>query len=181
MTHREQGTPAGSGQLTIPDMHVYMNGEDVSEAIRTSRVSTLVSTVAKFPEIRRAILEKQRLVSAMGSEDSGTSPALSRKGIIIDGRDIGTVVLPDADLKIYLSASPEARATRRWKEMLMSSEGGRLDFDEILREIVARDEADMRREHSPLRKADDAIEVDTTNMSLTEQVSVIEKLARERM
>lgn len=132
----------------------YLNGELVEKDIRTMEVSARVSPIAALPFVREALVARQQ---AMGKE----------KGIIMDGRDIGTVVFPDAELKIFVTASAEVRAQRRYDEL--KAKGMPADFDEILKNVKERDYIDSHREVSPLRKADDAIELDNSNMTIAEQ------------
>lgn len=132
----------------------YLNGELVEKEIRTMEVSSHVSPIATLPFVREALVAQQQ---AMGKE----------KGIIMDGRDIGTVVFPDAELKIFVTASAEVRAQRRYDEL--KAKGMPADFDDILKNVKERDYIDSHREVSPLRKADDAIELDNSNMTIAEQ------------
>ena len=133
---------------------IHLNGENVEKEIRTMEVSEYVSPVAEIEEVRSKLVELQR---EMGKE----------RGIVMDGRDIGTVVFPEAELKVFMNASTEARATRRYKELL--DRGERVSFEEVLENVQIRDYIDSNREFSPLRKADDAIELDNSNMGLQEQ------------
>lgn len=132
----------------------YLNGELVEKEIRTMEVSSHVSPIAALPFVREALVAQQQ---AMGKE----------KGIIMDGRDIGTVVFPDAELKIFVTASAEVRAQRRYDEL--KAKGMPANFDDILKNVKERDYIDSHREVSPLRKADDAIELDNSNMTIAEQ------------
>lgn len=132
----------------------YLNGELVEKEIRTMEVSSHVSPIAALPFVREALVAQQQ---AMGKE----------KGIIMDGRDIGTVVFPDAELKIFVTASAEVRAQRRYDEL--KAKGMPADFDDILKNVKERDYIDSHREVSPLREADDAIELDNSNMTIAEQ------------
>lgn len=132
----------------------YLNGELVEKEIRTMEVSAHVSPIAALPFVREALVAQQQ---AMGKE----------KGIIMDGRDIGTVVFPKAELKIFVTASAEVRAQRRYDEL--KAKGMPADFDDILKNVKERDYIDSHREVSPLRKADDAIELDNSNMTIAEQ------------
>ena len=134
--------------------HTMLNGEDVEGEIRRLRVSNAVSPVAAIPAVRHALVEKQQ---ALGRE----------RGIVMDGRDIGTVVFPDAELKIYVDASAETRARRRFKEMV--EKGAAVSYEEVLANVVHRDHIDSTRAESPLRRADDAISLDNSAMSLDEQ------------
>jgi cytidylate kinase len=142
----------------------YLNGENVESEIRLMEVSNHVSAIAALPFIRQAMVEQQR---RMGRA----------KGIVMDGRDIGTTVFPNADLKIFVTASAEVRAKRRYEEL--KSKGVDADFDEILKNVQERDYIDSHREISPLRKADDAFLLDNSNMTIDEQNKWLEKLAKE--
>lgn len=132
----------------------YLNGELVEKEIRSMDVSARVSKIAALPFVRGALVAQQQ---AMGKE----------KGIIMDGRDIGTVVFPDAELKIFVTASAEVRAQRRYDEL--KAKGMPADFDDILKNVKERDYIDSHRETSPLRKADDALELDNSHMTIEEQ------------
>lgn len=137
---------------------VYLNGENVTDRLRTEEVGNMASKTSQIPAVREKLLELQR--------------GLAReKDIIMDGRDIGTCILPDADVKIYLTASVETRARRRFEEL--KEKGILCDFDEIARDIKERDERDMNRATAPLRKADDAHLVDSSHMTIEEVVSAI--------
>lgn len=131
---------------------IYLNGVSVEEEIRSMEVSNAVSTVAAVPEIRRSMV---RLQHQFGKD----------KGVVMDGRDIGTVVFPDAELKLFLICSAEVRAQRRFDEL--QKKGMKVTFDEVLTNIQSRDNIDSTREDSPLVKADDAIELNTENSSVT--------------
>ena len=144
---------------------IILNGEDVSGLIRTEQVSEMASLSSSKAIVRRALLSLQRDIAA--SND-----------VIMDGRDIGTVILPDADLKIYLTASVEARARRRFKED--QEKGFSYTLDEIKRDIQSRDQRDMNREVSPLKKADDAVEIDSSDMTIEEVLAEILRLKEER-
>ena len=132
----------------------YLNGRQVEQEIRGMEVASHVSFVASLPFVRMALVEQQRL---MGKE----------KGVVMDGRDIGTVVFPDAELKIFVTASPEIRAFRRWKEL--NDKGHSVSLETILENVKNRDYQDMTREIAPLIKADDAWELDNTTMSIAQQ------------
>ncbi|MGS0526932.1 (d)CMP kinase [Zobellia nedashkovskayae] len=133
---------------------MYLNNENVEKEIRTMRVSKFVSRIAEIEQVRFKLVEMQK---GMGKE----------KGIVMDGRDIGTVVFPDAELKVFMTASPQARATRRYKELL--DRGEDVLYKDVLENVEKRDFIDSHREFSPLRKADDAIEFDNSDMGLKEQ------------
>lgn len=132
----------------------YLNNENVENKIRTMEVSSHVSSIAAIPFIREALVAQQQ---KMGKD----------KGIVMDGRDIGTVVFPNAELKIFVTASPEVRAQRRYDELM--EKGMEADYNEILENVKQRDYIDSHRDVSPLRKADDAIELDNSNISIEEQ------------
>ena len=134
---------------------IVLDGQVVNDLIRTPEVSMLASQCSQIPEVREKLVEIQR---GMGA----------RKSVIMDGRDIGTNVLKDAEYKIYLTASAEERANRRFKEL--QEKGEDQSYEEVLADIKARDHNDMTRELNPLRKADDAIEVDSTSMTIDEVV-----------
>lgn len=149
-----------------PEGTIYLNGEDVTSSIRQNEVSMGASIVSKYQAVREFLVEKQREMAQGG-------------GVILDGRDIGTVVLKDAELKIYQIASIECRALRRHKENL--ERGMTSDLEAIKKEIAMRDEQDMNRQISPLKKADDAIEIDTSEMSLEEVVSRVMELVESKI
>ena len=132
----------------------YLNGELVEQEIRTIAVSSHVSPIAALPFVREALVEQQQQMGRQG-------------GIVMDGRDIGTVVLPDAELKIFVTASAQVRAERRYKEL--QEKGMPADFDEILRNVEERDYIDSHREVGPLRQADDALLLDNSHMTIAEQ------------
>jgi len=144
--------------------HTLLMGEDVTGELITA--GDAASDIAKVPEVRERLVALQRQIA-------------SSKRMIMDGRDIGTVVLPDAPLKIYLTASAEERAKRRVKHLIDEGKPEEADYDTVLKGIIDRDYQDMHRELSPLMKAEDAIEVDTTHMTLDEVVAHIVQLARE--
>ncbi len=143
----------------------YLCGEDVTEKIRENPVSMAASSVAVIPAVRLKLVELQRALAA-------------KSDVVMDGRDIGTYVLPDAELKIYMTADPRERAMRRFKEL--AAKGGTPDIDQIEREIIARDKNDSEREFAPLRQAEDAVLLDTTKMTIPEVISAILELAEKR-
>lgn len=143
-----------------PAGNVYINDEDVSKQIRVNEISMLTSSISAHAKVRERLVELQQQIAR-------------EKGFIMDGRDIGTVVLPDAELKVYMVASVKARADRRYKEYL--EKHVEADYDEIYRDIEQRDYQDMNRKSSPLRKAEDAIEIDTSNMTIDEVVKEIRR------
>lgn len=143
--------------------HTMLNGEDVEDEIRDMEVSRIVSVIAAIPEVRTAMVRQQRLLGAEG-------------GIVMDGRDIGTTVFPDAELKIFVTASDEVRAGRRFKEL--TEKGEKVDFNEVLENVRQRDYLDEHREVSPLRKASDAILLDNTSMSPDAQNAMLLSLVK---
>ena len=141
---------------TNDTQRVLLNGEDVTEAIRSNDVSRKVSIVAKLGAIRKEMLARQREMASNGN-------------VIMDGRDIGTNVLPDAEVKFYLIASVDERAKRRYEENI--KKGIPTTLEQLKKEIAERDRRDMEREHAPLKRAEDAIAIDTTSLSIEEVVS----------
>ena len=153
-------------KLEMPvDGRVILEGEDVSEAIRTNEISMGASDVSKLEGCRKALVKMQQEICKEG-------------GYILDGRDIGTVVLKDAPVKIYMVASAEARAQRRVLQNL--EKGLEADYETILEDIRKRDYQDMHREHSPLTKAEDAIEIDTSDMTIEEVADAVMKIVEEK-
>ncbi len=149
----------------MADGRVILDGKDVSDTIRENEISMMASTVSKLKGCRSALVEMQQKICKDG-------------GYILDGRDIGTVVLKDAPVKIYMVASPEARAQRR---VLQNKEKGiEADYDEILEDIKKRDYQDMHREVSPLSKAEDAVEIDTSDMTLDEVTERVLEIIKEK-
>lgn len=144
--------------LTTEGQHVTLNGEDVEAYIRTLEIGNLASQISTIKEVRAFLVAQQQ---AMGK----------KKGIVMDGRDIGTVVFPNAELKLFLTASPEVRAERRFKELL--AKGEKPVFEDVLRDTNDRDYRDTHRAESPLRQADDAVVVDNSNMTREEQMEYI--------
>lgn len=146
--------------------HMYLGQEDVTEAIRTPAVSRAASQVSAHPAVRAYLLEMQRGMAR-------------NHNVIMDGRDIGTVVLPDADVKIFLTATAEDRARRRFEEL--QERGTDTDYDTVLREVIERDERDSGRAAAPLRRAEDALLVDTTGNSLEESFEALLQTIREKL
>ena len=144
----------------------YLNGECVEEAIRTLEVSNHVSPIAAIPFVRAAMVARQQ---RMGKD----------KGIVMDGRDIGTTVFPEAELKVFVTASAEVRARRRYDEL--KEKGIPADFDDILKNVQERDYIDSHREVSPLRKAADAIELDNSHMTIAEQNDWLMRQVQQRI
>ena len=135
------------------DERVLLNGEDVSAQIRTPEISLLTASVAACPDVRQAMVERQRVLGADG-------------GVVLEGRDIGTIVFPNADVKFFLKASSEVRGQRRFLEL--QTKGVDVDLARTISEVQARDVADTSRKNSPLRQADDAIVIDTTDLNITQ-------------
>lgn len=142
---------------------IFLNGKDVSERIREADVSRGASDIARIPEVRIKLVEMQRKMAADG-------------GVIMDGRDIGTYVLPNAEVKIYLTASVDERARRRAEQMRQA--GMTVDLDEVKRDIIYRDENDKNREFAPLKQAEDAVLLDTTKMSFEESEEALLKIIK---
>lgn len=147
--------------------HVFLDGEDVSEAIRTSEISLAASRVSSQPVVRNALLELQRRL-ALAAEH----------GAILEGRDIGTVVFPDADIKVFLFADPAVRAERRYEELFQK--GHEKPVDQVLADQNKRDKEDTEREVAPLKPAPDAVKIDSTHLHLSEVVHQIEGLVSAR-
>lgn len=145
--------------------HMFLNGEDVTGDIRLPEVSKYASTVSAYPGVRAFLLQMQRDLAEKGN-------------VVMDGRDIGTVVLPDADVKIFLTASPEARARRRCAEL--EQRGTPEPLAQVLSEIQQRDWDDIHRETAPLRKAEDAVEVDTTNLDFDGSLRMLMRVIEEK-
>ena len=137
---------------------VYLNGEDVSAFIRTPEISMGASKVSAIPQVRAFLLNLQREIA-------------STNNVIMDGRDIATVVLPNADVKIFLFASPECRAERRYKELIEKGES--VSFDDVLKDVNQRDYQDSHREIAPLKPSDDSIMADTSELTLQESIDLI--------
>jgi cytidylate kinase len=148
------------------EQRVFLGEEDVSTAIRQNEVSMAASNVSAIPKVREFLFDLQRNIA-------------KKNNCIMDGRDIGTVVLPDAQIKIYLTASAQARADRRYKELI--EKGQDVNYDDILKEIELRDYQDTHREIAPLKKADDAILVDTTELNLEESIESMLSVIKERL
>ena len=148
------------------EQHMYLDGEDVSAAIREHQVSGLASKVSAIPEVRAFLLDFQRKQAR-------------KNHVLMDGRDIGTVVLPQADVKIFLTAAAESRARRRLLEL--EQRGQSADFETILRDIMQRDEQDRSRPIAPLRQAEDAVLLDTTNLNLEESLQAMLSIIKEKI
>ncbi len=147
-------------------LKILLDGEDVSESIRSPEVTTAVSSVSSIRQVRQVLVNEQRRIGKQG-------------GVVLEGRDIGTVVFPDADLKIFMIASIEARAVRRQRELRQN--GIETNLETLKGEIRQRDEKDSTRDESPLKKADDAIELDTSDMTIEQQVEFVVRKAQERL
>lgn len=145
---------------------IKLNGEIVSEAIRENNISKCASVVSAYKDVREKLVSIQRNLA-------------SKNSVIMDGRDIGTVVLPDADLKIYLVARPEIRTQRRYDELI--AKGQKVEYDTIMKELEERDYRDTHRENSPLRQAEDAVVVDSSDMSVEKVVETINKLFKKKV
>lgn len=148
------------------EQKVLLNGEDVSTEIRTPPASMAASDVSAVPEVRAFLFDLQRDIAA-------------RNNCIMDGRDIGTVVLPDAKVKIFLTASPEERATRRYKELI--EKGNNVNYKDVLEDLIQRDYNDSHREIAPLKPAEDGVILDTTGLSLEESVNEIIRIIKEKV
>ena len=146
--------------------HIYLNGEDVSEEIRLPEISMAASAVSAVPEVRAALLDMQRSVAAQNN-------------VIMDGRDIGTVVLPDAQVKIFLTASPEIRAKRRYDELC--AKGVKTNFEEVLSDLNKRDYDDSHRAVAPLKQADDAVLADTSGLDFEQSCELVCSIIKEKL
>lgn len=146
------------------ELHIFLNAEDVTTAIRSPEVNQFVSPISAIPSVREYLVNLQRKYGEGG-------------GVVLDGRDIGTVVFPNAQLKIFLFADIEERVKRRLKEL--NEKGFDIDYSKVKEQILERDRIDSTRQHSPLLKADDAILIDSTNLTIDEQVEKIYRLAKE--
>ncbi|PWM34475.1 MAG: (d)CMP kinase [Clostridiales bacterium] len=170
-TDREK-VPALLPQITLElrhrqdGQHVYLNGRDVSEEIRTPAVSMAASGVSAIPEVRAFLLELQQGIAA-------------KQNVIMDGRDIGTVVLPGAQVKIFLTASSEERARRRYQELL--AKGKDVAYEQVLADVIERDRNDSTRAIAPLRPAPDAVTVDTTGNDFEQSVSQLRSVIEEKL
>lgn len=145
--------------------HILLCGEDVSDAIRTPEIAQYASKVSAVPEVRQFLLETQRNMAKNGN-------------VLMDGRDIGTVILPDAPVKIFLTASAEKRAERRYLELV--EKGQQVTREGVLHDVVARDRQDMTRQTAPLKQAEDAVLLDTSDMTLEESIGAVLRIIREK-
>ncbi len=148
------------------EQKVLLNGENVSDEIRTPPASMAASDVSAVPEVRAFLFDLQRDIA-------------KRNNCLMDGRDIGTVVLPDAQVKIFLTASPEERATRRYKELI--EKGSNVEYKEVLDDLIQRDYNDSHREIAPLKPAEDGVILDTTGMNLEESINAIIEIVKEKI
>ena len=151
--------------LDFRDNHMYLDGEDVSGLIRTNEVSMAASNISKLPCVR-------------AKADALSKHLASTKNVIMEGRDIGTIVIPDAEVKIFMTAAPEVRAQRRFLQL--QQQGKPADYDQIFDEIQKRDYQDSHRDYHPLKQADDAILLDTSNMTKEENIEAVIDLIREK-
>lgn len=161
----------------LPDIHitlscqkgaqyVILNGETIADQIRTQEIAQYASDVSAIPEVRQFLLDLQRNIA-------------NTENVLMDGRDIGTVVLPDAQIKIFLTASVEKRAERRYKELLARGQSAQLE--QIQQEIAMRDQQDMNRTVAPLRQADDAVLLDTSALTLEESIAAVLRIVSEKL
>lgn len=148
------------------EQHIYLNGEDVSTAIRTEEAGMAASAVGANPEVRAFLLELQRGMT-------------KTQNVLMDGRDIGTVVLPGADVKVYLTASPEVRARRRLGDL--EAQGLTVSYEQVLEEIRQRDHQDMTRSIAPLKQAKDAVVLDTSSLNQEESLAALKAIVEERI
>lgn len=152
---------------TDNEQHVFVNGEDVSAQIRTPEVTMKASAVSAIPAVRQFLFDLQQQIAAEHS-------------VVMDGRDIGTVVLPNADVKIFLTASPEKRAMRRWLEMQEKQLAGQT-YEEVLADVIRRDQQDMTREIAPLKQAEDAVLADTSDLDLAQSEQLLLNICKEKL
>jgi len=152
-------------QFSISDSVLCMDGRKIGDEIRTPEISRLSSDVAKIAEVRHFLTAEQRRIAEKGN-------------VIMEGRDIGTVVIPDADLKFFITASPEERARRRYEQLKRL--GIEANYDRILNELIQRDRNDSSREIAPLKPAEDAIIIDTTNMTIDEVLDLLVRKVRDK-
>ena len=164
-THTELKPPAPEQEAAGSKNRVFLDGREVTEEIRTAEEAQAASRLATIAGVRQVLVSEQQRAGQGG-------------GVVMEGRDIGTVVFPDADLKIFLDASPETRAQRRWKEH--QEKGDNMTLLEVLQEVRGRDERDRERKVSPLVRAKDAVLLDNTAMGIEETARLIVFLARER-
>ena len=147
------------------EQKVFLDGKDVSKDIREHHISKLASDVSAIPACRLKLVDLQRRIA-------------EKSDCVLDGRDIGTYVLPDANVKMFLTASPEVRATRRYKELL--AKGQKVEYDKVLSDINERDKNDSSRAFAPLKKADDAVEIDSSDMTIEQVIAVIDEILKQK-
>lgn len=147
------------------EQKVFLDGKDVSKDIREHHISKLASDVSAIPACRLKLVDLQRRIA-------------EKSDCVLDGRDIGTYVLPDANVKIFLTASPEVRATRRYKELL--AKGQKVEYYKVLSDINERDKNDSSRAFAPLKKADDAVEIDSSDMTIEQVIAVIDEILSQK-
>lgn len=170
--HDEEGLSAHFGKIDIElkwedgAQHVYLCGKDVSEEIRTPKSSMYASAVSALPKVRAFLLDMQRSIA-------------SKTSVIMDGRDIGTVILPDADVKIFMSADEVSRAKRRYKELC--EKGQTVSFDEVLSDMKQRDFNDSTRSAAPLKPAEDAVMFDNTELDIAQTIEAAKKIITEKI
>lgn len=150
----------------VGEQRVYLNGEDVSSLIRTPEISMAASSVSQIPAVREFLLELQRSIAR-------------ENNVIMDGRDIGTVVLPNADVKIFLFASPECRAERRYKELI--EKGENVKYEDVLKDVNDRDYQDSHRKIAPLKPTDESVMADTTGKALPESIEMVVSVIKEKI
>lgn len=153
-------------RFIMGEQHVYLNGEDVSTEIRIHEVSQYASLVSAIPAVRQFLFETQQKMAA-------------ENDVIMDGRDIGTVVLPNAEVKIFLTASPEVRARRRYNELLQR--GQEVDYEQVLSDVIKRDDQDMNRAVAPLKPAEDGVILDTSECSFDESLALLYRTVKEKI
>lgn len=153
-------------EIDMQGSEVFLNGKNVSTKIRTLEVANVVSKVSTIKEVRAFLVSSQQEMGA-------------RKSLVMDGRDIGSVVFPDAQLKLFITAKPKVRAQRRYEELV--SKGENVNFDEVLENLTLRDQMDSSRKESPLIECEDSVLIDNSNLSAKEQSSMIDALIKERL
>ncbi len=152
-------------ELDFRDNHMYLDGEDVSGLIRTNEVSMAASNISKLPIVR-------------AKADALSHSLASTRDVVMEGRDIGTEVIPDAEVKIFMTAAPEVRAKRRYLQLVEA--GKPADYDEIFEDIQKRDYQDSHRDYHPLKQADDAVFLDTSNMTIDENIDAIVRIITDK-
>ncbi|PVV04474.1 hypothetical protein BB560_001023 [Smittium megazygosporum] len=178
-------SPIKNENVNRPSTAIFLNGENVTDQISKIEITKNVRFLAKIPEIRAASIEKQReLVQSKNLFETRADSKVD--GVIVEGRDIGTAVFPNADIKFFIEAEAKARAKRRFDELVarglnVDINGDPVDYEQILEDILQRDQEDLTRTHSPLRKAKDAIVIDTSNLSLDQVVGKVESSILKRL